>query len=282
MLRRLSIAVLFILSLGLFLGCETSLREAAVIQWTSTFDRWKKTADNSEITHAELAAFESWGIDFEEVGVFSRELTFFRHQANLKKARFVWDSIVSRRETVLTDLSWEKFLGTEITNHLDWMKEKNITSDDIDRSHRELSYSMTMFHARQAEYAMKALYRFSPSAVNWNKPWTPRQLHDRVQFELRLAKGFSADPLIFEHGEVCLEHASHLKTLAYQRIQVGLLSELRSHRWTFPTSSDKVDLFFEICYESTRNPSDFGTTYKELEMLRLRVPEIITVKPHDG
>jgi hypothetical protein len=88
-----------------------------------------------------------------------------------------------------------------------------------------------------------------------------------------------ANAEIYTHGPVTPKHAQELADLAYQRVMSHLLSQLRLRKWNYPESSDYVDKFLDLTQESGLTIESFGTTEKELDILRRRIAEPPYKKP---
>jgi hypothetical protein len=298
MKRSVWISVLFVMGLGLFLGCGTSKKDRVLElaardikyieeksgNWTEPIDWEEHLEARISLNNYKLLErlLEKHGLSWNDVGIASREVRHVVFLAQRTVALYSWKEIVGSHIDLLLAEQWKKDVEGEIGKLRDQMKHDGLSFEDLGKTEKDLVHFVHTHHARQAEFAMLSLYRFSedPSKMAHR---TPESLRQRVSWELRMAKGAAPDKKIFEHGDVSALNAQRLRDLAYWRFLDHLLYELRHRTWIYPESSDKVDLFFEILYGEKLQPIDLGTTHEELEKLRRRVPELTpTVQPHGG
>lgn len=292
MKRTMWFILALILGLSLCFGCsskegrEVDRKAEATARkiryWTQTFQYWRAESSpldderEARSVSSELNRFLSAKIEYEftleQVGVTQEELNQFERRADITMCRHRWDNLFSMQAREYWPDAAKEQLENNFIRLGDRMLKQKISAEDIGRNLADARLFIREHHALQAGAAMLNLYYFETDPRRWSRP-SPRQLADRVGWELEMAAGFVLDQPRFNKGDVTVSHADYLAALAYQRMLLDLLDRLRNKEWRYPTSSAKVDLFLEIFEDSSFAMEDIGTSRVELEALRLRVPQ---------
>lgn len=299
MQRNTWIVLALFLALGLFVGCEDASETVAekraqrrIDGFKSQIEEWRKTTEITDYQASSMVRgiehlddFLSFrGIPHSDLGTTEEELQGFMKKAMMIFAKDEWENCQVHYVAGLLPPNRQNEEDQAVRELLEEMGNYEITAEDIGKPQRELQLYLYQHHARQAEYAMLELYRFSSDSRGWKHPFSPKTLANRVAWELEQARNFKSTEEIYspKHGPVTVEHADELRDLAYRRLLEHILTNLRQRTWTYPESSDQVDLFLEMMRDAEMTSPSLGTSYEELQKLRLRVPELTTAKPHDG
>ena len=284
MRRNVWISVLFVMSLGLFLGCGETGKERLRREKIEELQGKLKYYDREGVTSPKLSAAsetervlrnfyqerEVLNITLEELGTTSKKLAWLQIRANVVTATARWERFVSQQEN---DLIYDgaKSQKEQERRFLEkWMKDRGISPEYIGKAHVELLDVVEKHHALQAEIAMLLLYRYPTDIDGWENRTSLGYLLDRLTWELIQANDFKLTEHVFKNGEMSISYAGQLRDMAYTRTLDHLLSQLRLRKWTYPTSSDYVDKYFKVLTDSGLHLSEVGTTEGELEHLRLR------------
>ncbi|KKQ79078.1 MAG: hypothetical protein UT02_C0048G0014 [Parcubacteria group bacterium GW2011_GWC2_38_7] len=140
----------------------------------------------------------------------------------------------------------------------------------------EFKTYLLSYHAKQLEYALLYLYYFPSYDVD---RWTEvRDLVARVAYERAQTGNAIPTQEIYKFGPPTMEEAQYLRDLAYKRLLLQCLKDLRAEKFTYPESTRTVDAFIALMSESPYDLRSLGTTIEEVEKLRFRDPDLPGVK----
>ena len=255
----------------------------AVDYWMETLDGWRKNGVAHDI-RGEVERLrtqeEEWGrFNLADLRTSEEELASFIRQGMIPIYKSEWERLLRDQWNQLSSPGEESQPEAMVKDLLKKQSKYKLSIQDAGQKQEEIDLFIGMNHAKQAQYILRLLYRF-PTKPKFlmEQRYLPKFYLARFEREIASAGTFAPDEPIYTDGPVTIEHAQELTKIAYMRIMSHLLDQLRAKTWTYPDSSDRVDVFLNLSRESGLPVAVLETSLSELETLRLRVPVITSPK----